>query len=122
MELQSESSCSEPNPKGGSESETADTEEQVDTTPTPIYTELEMQEKVLDLVRAAPPAKNKIIDLNSSLEECKIDSLEKLSVAMDLEEWVGIWISDETIEGFQTVRDFSDYLVAKGLAKTPDAE
>ena len=122
MELQSESSCSEPNPKGENESETADTEEQVDTTPTPIYTELEMQEKVLDLVRAAPPAKNKIIDLNSSLEECKIDSLEKLSVAMDLEEWVGIWISDETIEGFQTVRDFSDYLVAQGLAKTPDAE
>ena len=39
-----------------------------------------------------------------------MDSLEKLSMAMDLEETFEIDMSDEDIEGFETVSDVITYL------------
>lgn len=54
--------------------------------------------------------KVKQVDAAMLLDELKIDSLEKLSLAMDFEEQFSIEISDEDIEGFLTVGDFITYL------------
>lgn len=44
------------------------------------------------------------------LDDLKIDSLEKLALAMDFEDHFSIDISDEEIEGFITVGDFITFL------------
>ena len=101
--------------------EQGSTDEQ-DGVPAAVYTEQEIRDKVLEMIRVAAPAKKVVVELHSSLDAIKMDSLEKLSIAMDLEELFGIYITDETIEKFQTVGDFSDYLIVKeGLATKSDS-
>ena len=85
--------------------------------PSSAFTESEIKDKVLAMVGAAEAVKKATIELSTSLESISMDSLEKLSVAMDLEELFGIYITDETVEGFQTVGDIADYLIEQGLAK-----
>ena len=50
------------------------------------------------------------IDASMLLDDLKVDSLEKLALAMDFEEQFSIDISDEEIEAFLTVGDFVSYL------------
>jgi len=50
------------------------------------------------------------VEPHQNLSEIKIDSLEKLSMAMDLEEAFNIEMSDDEIEGFETVADVIDYV------------
>jgi len=54
------------------------------------------------------------------LSEIKMDSLEKLSMAMDLEETFNIEISDEDIEEFETVSDVITYL--QSAVKSPELQ
>ena len=65
---------------------------------------------VYDLILASPMTKIKDVEPEHVLSEIKIDSLEKLSMAMDLEETFEIDMSDEDIEGFETVSDVITYL------------
>ncbi len=50
------------------------------------------------------------LDASMLLDDLKIDSLEKLSLAMDFEDQFSIEITDEEIEKFLTVGDFIIYL------------
>jgi len=65
---------------------------------------------VYDLILASPMTKIKDVEPEHVLSEIKMDSLEKLSMAMDLEETFKIDMSDEDIEGFETVSDVITYL------------
>ncbi|EAS46798.1 hypothetical protein GB2207_04139 [marine gamma proteobacterium HTCC2207] len=65
---------------------------------------------VYDLILASPMTKIKDVEPEHVLSEIKMDSLEKLSMAMDLEETFEIDMSDEDIEGFETVSDVITYL------------
>ena len=65
---------------------------------------------VYDLILASPMTKIKDVEPEHVLSEIKMDSLEKLSMTMDLEETFEIDMSDEDIEGFETVSDVITYL------------
>ena len=65
---------------------------------------------VYDLILASPMTKIKDVEPEHVLSEIKMDYLEKLSMAMDLEETFEIDMSDEDIEGFETVSDVITYL------------
>jgi acyl carrier protein len=65
---------------------------------------------VYDLILASPMTKIKDVEPEQVLSEIKMDSLEKLYMAMDLEETFKIEMSDEDIEGFETVSDVITYL------------
>ena len=64
----------------------------------------------------------KVTELNPSmlLDDLKIDSLEKLALAMDFEDQFSIDISDEDIESFITVGDYIAYL-EKAVAESENA-
>ncbi|MGB0449923.1 MAG: phosphopantetheine-binding protein [Porticoccaceae bacterium] len=68
------------------------------------------------------------VDASMLLDDLKVDSLEKLSLAMDFEDQFSIEITDEEIEGFLTVGDFITYLEravaesAKDSAEPTDRE
>lgn len=61
----------------------------------------------------------KVTEVNAEmlLDDLKVDSLEKLSLAMDFEDQFSIDISDEDIESFITVGDFITYL-EKAIAES----
>ncbi|MCS5594945.1 MAG: phosphopantetheine-binding protein [Porticoccaceae bacterium] len=50
------------------------------------------------------------VDASMLLDDLKVDSLEKLALAMDFEEQFSIEIGDKEIEEFLTVGDFITYL------------
>jgi len=52
------------------------------------------------------------------LDDIGMDSLKKLSIAMDLEELYALFIPDEDIEAFLTLNDMADYLNKAIAAKT----
>ena len=61
------------------------------------------------------------VDASMSLDKLNIDSLEKISLAMDLEEHFEIDVSDQQIEAFVTVADIID-LIQLRLAAQPSME
>ena len=65
---------------------------------------------VYDLILASPMTKIKDVEPQQVLSEIKMDSLEKLSMAMELEEAFKIEMTDEDIEGFETVSDVITYV------------
>ena len=65
---------------------------------------------VYDLILASPMTKIKDVEPQQLVSEIKMDSLEKLSMAMDLEEAFKIEMTDEDIEGFETVSDVISYV------------
>jgi acyl carrier protein len=75
----------------------------------PTITEI-VCEAVLDNHAVKKAGKVHKIDTSMSLDELKVDSLEKLSLAMDFEDQFSIEIADEEIEKFLTVGDFITYL------------
>ena len=75
---------------------------------------------VFDLILASPMTKIKDVEPQHVLSEIKMDSLEKLSMAMDLEETFNIEISDEDIEEFETVSDVITYL--QSVVKSPELQ
>jgi len=54
--------------------------------------------------------KTKQVEPSMLLDDLKIDSLEKLALAMDFEDHFSIDISDEELEDFITVGDFITFL------------
>jgi acyl carrier protein len=61
------------------------------------------------------------VDASMSLDKLNIDSLEKISLAMDLEEHFEIDVSDQQIEAFVTVAEIID-LIQLRLAAQPSME
>ena len=62
------------------------------------------------------PSKLAKVAADTPLDDIGMDSLEKLSVAMDLEQHYDVLIPDEDIEAFVTIKDVADYL-EKALAE-----
>ena len=62
-------------------------------------------EAVIKLVTENPMVKIDHIEAPMLLAELNVDSLEKLSIAMDLEEAFDLEITDQEVEGFVTVSD-----------------
>ena len=61
------------------------------------------------------------VDASMSLDKLNIDSLEKISLAMDLEEHFDIDVSDQQIEGFVIIGDIIDHIQLM-LAAQPSIE
>ena len=72
-----------------------------------------VEKTVCEFISKNPSAKSSPVDITYNLAELNIDSLEKLSIGMDLEEEFAIEFSDEDIEAFATV---SDIVAAVDLA------
>lgn len=81
----------------------------MDNTNQPTITEI-VCEAVLNNHAVKKAGKVQEIDPAMVLDDLKVDSLEKLSLAMDFEEQFSIEITDEEIESFLTVNDFITYL------------
>lgn len=64
------------------------------------------------------PKKLGAFTADTPFDDIGMDSLEKLSVAMDLEERFALFIPDEDIEGFITIQEVVDYLEAALVEKT----
>ena len=62
------------------------------------------------------------VDPSMSLAGLNLDSLEKLSLAMDLEEEFDIDIDDDTVEGFITVANVIDYVEQSIKDNAPTAQ
>ena len=77
-------------------------------------------EAVLDNHAVKKAGKVTDIDPTMLLDDLKVDSLEKLALAMDFEDQFSIEITDEDIEGFVTVGDFITYL-EKAVAESKNA-
>lgn len=60
---------------------------------------------VIKLVVDNPMVKVDWVDASMSLAELNVDSLEKLSIAMDLEDAFDLEITDQEVEEFSTVAD-----------------
>ena len=74
---------------------------------------------------AVPLKKNKkTFGPDTLLDDIGMDSLEVLSVAMDLEEHYDVFIPDEEINGFKKVEDIAIYLadLLKKKAEAPEPE
>ena len=72
-----------------------------------------VEKTVCEFISKNPSAKSSPVDITYNLAELNIDSLEKLSIGMDLEDEFAIEFSDEDIEAFATV---SDIVTAVDLA------
>jgi len=72
-----------------------------------------VEKTVCEFISKNPSAKSSPVDITYNLAELNIDSLEKLSIGMDLEEEFAIEFSVEDIEAFATV---SDIVTAVDLA------
>lgn len=72
-----------------------------------------VEKTVCEFISKNPSAKSSPVDITYNLAELNIDSLEKLSIGMDLEDEFAIEFSDEDIEAFATV---SDIVAAVDLA------
>ena len=72
-----------------------------------------VEKTVCEFISKNPSAKSSPVDITCNLAELNIDSLEKLSIGMDLEDEFAIEFSDEDIEAFATV---SDIVAAVDLA------
>jgi acyl carrier protein len=51
-----------------------------------------------------------VVDASMSLDKLNIDSLEKISLSMDLEEYFNIDVCDQQIEAFITIGDIIDHI------------
>ena len=68
-------------------------------------------------VQAQFPKKLDKVTATIDFNDIGMDSLEKLSVAMDLEEEFGLFIPDEDIENCATIEAMAEYLITALLAK-----
>lgn len=64
-----------------------------------------------DQVEAFAPKKLDKVSANVDFNLIGMNSLEVLSVVMDLEEELGLWVPDKEIEKFTNIESVVDYLV-----------
>ncbi len=77
---------------------------------------------VCDFILTNHAVKVDQVDPSMSLAGFNLDSLEKLSLAMDLEEEFDIDIDDDTVEGFITVANVIDYVEQSIKDNAPTAQ
>ena len=77
---------------------------------------------VCDFILTNHAVKVDQVDPSMSLAGLNLDSLEKLSLAMDLEEEFDIDIDDYTVEGFITVANVIDYVEQSIKDNAPTAQ
>lgn len=76
-----------------------------------------VEKKVFELILASPNVKITEVNTEMNLEAIKVDSLEALSVAMDLEDAFDVEITDEEVSNFKKVNDILTCMDAKLLSK-----
>lgn len=74
-----------------------------------------VEKTVCEFISINPAVKSNLVDASMMLAELSVDSLEKLSIGMDLEDEYSIEFTDEEIESFVTVADMIN-AVESGLA------
>ena len=77
---------------------------------------------VCDFILTNHAVKVDQVDPSMSLAGLNLDSLEKLSLAMDLEEEFDIDIDDDTVEGFITDANVIDYVEQSIKDNAPTAQ
>lgn len=65
---------------------------------------------VYHMVGKMAPKKKTTLTASTLLDDIGMDSLETLSLAMDLEEHYELYIPDEDVAAFRELKDVSDYL------------
>ncbi|MDB4109524.1 acyl carrier protein [Porticoccaceae bacterium] len=78
-----------------------------------------VEKTVCEFISKNSAVKSNLVDVSMTLAELNVDSLEKLSIGMDLEDEYSIEFTDEEIEGFVTVTDVIKS-VESGLATKPE--
>ncbi len=79
--------------------------------------QLTIKEIVCQAIINNPAVKVDQVDTSMSLADLKVDSLEKISLAMDFEETFAIDITDEEVEEFLTIGDIIAY-IEQAIANT----
>ncbi|MFB1001005.1 MAG: phosphopantetheine-binding protein [Pseudomonadales bacterium] len=74
------------------------------------HTDNYYEQVVSRLILESPQVKITSIATDMLLSDISVDSLEKLSIAMDLEEAYDIEISDDEVEQFESVADIVGYI------------
>ncbi|MBT5292983.1 MAG: hypothetical protein HOL40_04595 [Cellvibrionales bacterium] len=74
------------------------------------HTDNDYEQVVSRLILESPQVKITSVATDMLLSDISVDSLEKLSIAMDLEEAYGIEISDDEVEQFESVADIVGYI------------
>ena len=74
------------------------------------HTDNDYEQVVSRLILESPQVKITSVTTDMLLSDISVDSLEKLSIAMDLEEAYDIEISDEEVEQFESVADIVGYI------------
>lgn len=83
---------------------------------------VEFETAVCKLILESPMVKIDKIEMAMNLDDINMDSLEKLSMAMDLEELYDIEVSDTEVEEFELVSDVVKYLEARVVAQSAVVE
>ena len=74
------------------------------------HTDNDYEQVVSRLILESPQVKITSVTSDMLLDDISVDSLEKLSIAMDLEEAYDIEISDDEVEQFESVADIVSYI------------
>ena len=74
------------------------------------HTDNYYEQVVSRLILESPQVKITSVATDMLLSDISVDSLEKLSIAMDLEEAYDIEISDDEVEQFESVADIVGYI------------
>ncbi|MBT5105722.1 acyl carrier protein [SAR92 clade bacterium H231] len=77
-----------------------------------------VEKTVREFIGKNPAVKSNHVEMDMSLKDLNIDSLEKLSIGMDLEDEYSIEFTDEEIEEFATVSDVVTAVETALTAKT----
>ena len=88
------------------------------------HTDNDYEQVVSRLILESPQVKITSVASDMLLNDISVDSLEKLSIAMDLEEAYDIEISDDEVEQFESVADIVSYikLAVKAQKEKPKIE
>jgi len=74
------------------------------------HTNNDYEQVISRLILESPQVKITSVTSDMLLDDINVDSLEKLSIAMDLEEAYDIEISDDEVEQFESVADIVSYI------------
>lgn len=71
---------------------------------------LRIKEIIAECIRSCPIAPEEMVAETTLRENLESDSLERVEIAMALEEEFNVEIDDEVAEGFQTVGEIIDHI------------
>lgn len=79
-----------------------------------------VEETVCEFVSKNPLVKTRYVDADMSLADLNVNSLEKLSIGMDLEDRYAIEFTDEQIEAWKSVADIVQAVTLALAAKSTE--